>query len=258
MTTATPLTILHPSPKFPRATLIEPTTLGYLYIGAAVHPGAPLVGASEKRTAILALANRWARDLRRVPGVVQVDVFRAIVMPPTGRFSAYLRERHGAVHVANFDVIVLIQASSPERAREVESGPAFVALRKVLETGADDVRVIAARNVRRMGDVDMTRPGLFLFNHFAAADPEVMLELWEYLAGWYAVETGLDNSVAMAPLEGEFPDYTIINWARWDSWALPHFWRQLSRPSFWRYVTANLDANHAASMPIYCRRVEAA
>jgi hypothetical protein len=33
-----------------------------------------------------------------------------------------------------------------------------------------------------------------------------------------------------------------------------HFRHQLSKKSFWRYVTPNLDANHAAGMPIYCRR----
>jgi hypothetical protein len=254
MSTATALKLLHPSPKFPRATLIEPTTLGYLYVTAVVKPGAPLVRASTKRTALLTETNRHADVLRRVPAVVQVDVFRAIVMPPTGRFSAYLKEREGAVHVANFDVIILVQTNSPDSTHVIETTPAFIALREALEKKSDDVRVIAARNIRRIGDVDTTRPGLFLFNHFAAADPEVMVELWEYLAGWYAVATGLNNSVAMTPLEGEASDYTIINWARWDSRPLPHFWRQLSRPSFWRYVTANLDANHAAAMPIYCRR----
>ena len=34
---------------------------------------------------------------------------------------------------------------------------------------------MVARNVRRIGDVDTTRQGLFLFNHFAAGDPAVML-----------------------------------------------------------------------------------
>ena len=29
--------------------------------------------------------------------------------------------------------------------------------------------------------------------------------------------------------------------------------RQLSKRSFWRYVVANLDANDAAAMPVYCR-----
>jgi hypothetical protein len=103
------------------------------------------------------------------------------------------------------------------------------------------------------GDIRTMKKGLFLFNHFAADDAGVMLQLWDYLAGWYAVETGLDNSVAMVPLDGEKSDYAIVNWARWDVSPLQHFWHQLSKRSFWRYVTANLEANRAGSMPIYCR-----
>jgi hypothetical protein len=110
-----------------------------------------------------------------------------------------------------------------------------------------------ARNARRIGDVDTSTQGLFLFNHFVADNSRVMLPLWERLAAWYVAETGLKNSVALVPEAGERFDYQIVNWARWDSSPLPHFWRQLSKRSFWRYVTANLDANHAASMPVYCR-----
>src|SRR5262249_58151303 len=92
--------------------------------------------------------------------------------------------------------------------------------------GARAVRVMTARNARRIADVKIDRRGLFLFNHFAADDPAVMLELWEYLAGWYVAETGLRNSVAMVPLEGERSDYAIVNWARWDESPPRPFWRQ--------------------------------
>jgi hypothetical protein len=78
-----------------------------------------------------------------------------------------------------------------------------------------------------------------------------MLELWDYLAGWYAAETGLRTSVALMPVASEPDDFTIVNWARWDVHPLRHFWHQLSKRGFWKYVTANLDANQAASMPIY-------
>jgi hypothetical protein len=57
-----------------------------------------------------------------------------------------------------------------------------------------------ARNVWRIADVDTSRGGLFLFNHFVAGDRQVILDLWDYLADWYRVETGLDNSVALGPL----------------------------------------------------------
>ena len=53
---------------------------------------------------------------------------------------------------------------------------------------------VAARNVRRVGDVDKTRPGLFLFNYFAGDDPALAVEVRDYPASWYEAETGLDNS----------------------------------------------------------------
>jgi hypothetical protein len=149
--------------------------------------------------------------------------------------------------------MILIQARSPIAAREVQLTPAYQSLTDNLRGRAKRMHIVRARNVRRIGDVDLRRKGLFLFNHFAAADPEVMLELWEYLAGWYVAETVLRNSVALGPLEGEPSDYAIINWARWDASPLTHFWSQLSKRSFWKYVAANLNANRATAMPIYCR-----
>jgi hypothetical protein len=54
-------------------------------------------------------------------------------------------------------------------------------------------------------------------------------------------------------LPRELADFTIVNWARWDVHPLRYFWHQLSKRSFWKFVTANLDAHHAASRPIYRR-----
>jgi hypothetical protein len=148
---------------------------------------------------------------------------------------------------------ILIQTRSPAAAEDLQQTPAYRALIDTLLESARTVSVIAARNVKRIGDVDTSHQGLFLFTHFVAEDPIVMRQLWDYLSGWYVVETGLDNSVAMAPLEGQRSDYAIVNWARWDDEALPHFFHQLSKRSFWKYVVGNLEANRAASMPIYCR-----
>ncbi|HZO26260.1 MAG TPA: hypothetical protein VFH48_09755 [Chloroflexota bacterium] len=55
------------------------------------------------------------------------------------------------------------------------------------------------------------------------------------------------------PIERSKSDYTIVNWARWDENPLLHFWHQLSKRRFWSYVAANLEENHAGSMPVYCR-----
>ena len=115
------------------------------------------------------------------------------------------------------------------------------------------MHVIAARNAKRIGDVDKTRPGLFLFNYFVGDDTQVALQLWDYLAGWYEVETGLDNSTLLVPMEGERSDYLAINNARWDGSLLRFLWRQMSKKSFRDYMLANLDSNRVGAMPVLYR-----
>jgi hypothetical protein len=250
------LHLVHADLGHAKAELITPRRSGYLYIAASVHPGAvPIVLPNRARTQLLRQLRRAARDLEQVEGVVRATVFRAIVRPPTARFSKYLQRRKGTLREADFDVIMLIETTSPAEARSVRETQAYLKLIEVLQTSAHSLYVMAARNGRRINDVQLERRGLFLFNHFAADDPATMLQLWDHLAGWYVAETGLRNSVALVPLEGERTDYAIVNWAEWDTGPLHHFWKQLSKPSFWRFVTANLEANRSASMPIYCRLV---
>jgi hypothetical protein len=94
---------------------------------------------------------------------------------------------------------------------------------------------------------------VFLFNYFVGDDPDVVLNLWDYLAGWYAVETGLDNSTLLVPLEGERSDYVAINSARWDGNPLGFVLQQATKESFRSYVLANLEANHVGAMPVLYR-----
>jgi hypothetical protein len=115
------------------------------------------------------------------------------------------------------------------------------------------MHVAAHCGERRIADVDAAHPGQLLLDHFAADDPDVMLDLWEYLSGWYAVETGLDNSVALTPIDRSRSDDAIVNWARWDERPRLHVWHQLSKRSCWSYVTTNLETKHAGSMPVHCR-----
>ena len=77
------------------------------------------------------------------------------------------------------------------------------------------------------------------------------LQLWDSLAGWYAAETGLDNSTLLEPI-GE-ADYVFVDHARRDA-SLPRLMlRQLTKPSFRTWVLANLQANQTIAMPILHR-----
>jgi hypothetical protein len=155
--------------------------------------------------------------------------------------------------VAHFDVVVLVETTTPGSVREVQASPAYQALVETLQSHARKLHVLAARNVKRIGDVDRARKGLFLFNYFVGDDPQITLQLWDYLADWYEVETGLATSVLLAPLEGEGSDYRIINYAQWDAGLLRLVWQQLSKKSFRNYMLANLTANRVGAMPIMYR-----
>jgi hypothetical protein len=154
---------------------------------------------------------------------------------------------------ARFDVVVLVETTAPQTAREVQATSAYQALHDLLRDQARRLHVIAARNLKRVGDVDKRRPGTFLFNYFVGDDPQVVVALWDWLAGWYQTETGMDNSTLLAPLEDQPSDYVVINHARWDGNLLSFMARQFTKKSFRSYMVANLDAHNVGAMPILYR-----
>jgi hypothetical protein len=244
------LRIVNPQPKYPPVKLIEPPSLGYLHVAAAVDPPRgriPFPGNSPQKAALLTRLRSLARELENLGAVQRATVYRAIlVAPPAG----YARQQ--ATHVARYDVVVLIETTSPEVLGGVQATEPYMLLVEAVTQAATDVHVMTAHCPKRVGDVDKTRQGLFLFNYFVADDAGVALQLWDYLAGWYAVETGLRNSTVLEPL-GQ-ADYVFVNHARWDD-SLPRFMlHQLTKPSFRSYLLANLQANRTGAMPILYRR----
>lgn len=238
------LQIVNPRPKYQRVKLIDPPPLGYIHISAAVDlpPGRiPLPPRSSKRAALLTRLKAFARQLETLATVEKATVYRGILVPPAG---GYARQ---AAHPARYDVVVLVETTSPEVIEEVQTSEPYRQLVEAMTAAATDMHVMAAYCPKRIGDVDKTRPGLFLFNYFVAEDREVALELWDYLADWYAVETGLDNSTLLEPIDKA--DYVFVNHARWDS-SLPRVMlEQFLKPTFWTYVLANLRANRVGAMP---------
>jgi hypothetical protein len=242
------LELVNPQPRYAKVTLIEPSPLGYIHVAAAVDPPRgriPFPGRSPQKAALLTRLRSLARQLERLGTVERVTVYRAIlVAPPAGSAKQ-------APHLARYDVVVLIETTSPEVLGEVQATEPYRLLVEAVTEAATEVHVMTARCPKRVGDVDKTRQGLFLFNYFVAEDAAVALQLWDYLAGWYAVETGLDNSTLLAPLGDA--DFVFVNHARWDD-SLPRFLlRQLTKPSFRSYLLANLQANRTGAMPILYR-----
>ena len=246
------LRIVNPDPKYSTVTLIPPTTLGYVHLAAEVRPPprpGPVIRTPRQKAELIGGLKVLARQLEPVAGVEKVTIYTATVMAPA---SGYVRQHKDQVRPARFDIVVLVETTAPEAAREVQTTPAYQALHDLLSGQARRLHVIAARNLKRVGDVDKTRPGTFLFNYFVGDDPEVVVALWDYLGGWYQTETGLDNSTLLAPLEDEASDYVVINHARWDS-LLGFAVRQFRKKSFRTYVVANLDAHNVGAMPILYR-----
>ena len=242
------LHIVNENPKYPPVRLIEPTTLGYIHLAAVVQPRrAPFVPMGREKAQLLARLKHLAQQLEQLDTVEKVTVFHAIVIAPPG---GYVKQHRDAIHLPRYDIVVLVETTSPEAAYQVQKMAAYTALVATLRSKANDLHIVVACNVKRVGDVKKHRKGVFLFNYFVGEDPQVTLALWDYLAGWYAVETGMDNSTLLLPLEGERSDYTIINHAHWNG-LLSFMWQQMTKRSFRTYMQANLDVNHVGAMPIF-------
>jgi hypothetical protein len=244
--------LVNKNPRYGRAHLIEPAPLGYLHLAADVeapHRPGPVLRRSRDKQQLFGVLKWQARRLARLEAVETVTVYDALMfLPPSG--DGALRS---AMRPAWFDVVILVETVSPDAAREVRAAPAYQELACALTEKARRVHQIAARNVRRVGDVDKSQPGLFVFNYLAGDDPDLAVELWEYLSGWYEAETGLHSATLLAPLEAEQSGYVLINHAKWDGSLAEFAARQLPKRTFRSYLLANLKANHMAAMPVLYR-----
>ncbi len=250
----TELQLVYFDRNYPPVKLIEPTTLGYIHIAAEVQPRSLpfslFMPQRREKSELLTELKALAHPLEQLDAVEKVTVFHAGVVLPIERLP-YIKQRKDSIRIPRFDIVVLIETKSVLATREVQTTPAYRALVDTLTSKAEHMHIITARNAKRIADVDKTVPGLFLFNYFVADDVEVMLQLWDYLAGWDAVETGMDNSTLLVPLDGERSDYLAINHARWDVSLLRIVWRQFSRATFGIYVQENLEANRVGSLPVW-------
>jgi hypothetical protein len=243
------LQIVNADPKYTLVKLVEPTALGYIHIAAEMHPRAvPLLPNPRAKSMLLAELKALAHRLQQFDAAVRVSVFDSTGYSP---LSPDLQQRADAIHIARFDIVVLIETTSPATARELQTTAVYQTLLETVRHEATSVHVIAARTAKQIGDVDKARSGAFRFTYFVADDADVMLQLWDYLAGWYAVETGLANASLLVPLHGERSDYVGIEYAGLGGRSLV---RQMRTKSFRTYLQANLAANRVGAMPVLYQR----
>ena len=248
----TELNIVNKHLQFKKVSLIAPSGNYFLHIAAEIdHPLLPFfITTSERKKKLIEHSKKWCGELQKDKDVVSAVVFKAILIPPgKGRF---LKEREGKVHIAKFDIAILIEATCLEVIERIRNSNEFRVLESDLRDAASYYHTCTAGNVRRINKVDHNRQGVFLFNYFFADKLEQNIGVWEYTAGWFEQETKLDNSTVLLPTDPKQSQYTIINHCRWDKLSdiLPSL---IFKPSFRSYVLDNFYANHVAAIPVLYR-----
>jgi hypothetical protein len=160
------LTVVNHHLQFPTVRLIEQTTSTYLHIAAEVDTRLPFLPGSRTKKQLIARCKGWCAQLAREPGVIDASVFTAILIPPIP--EDFLAKRRDSVHVARFDVSVLIECKNTEVLDAICRLPAYSEMERTIRAAASYVHVISATNPRHIGPVDHARQGVFLFNYFFA------------------------------------------------------------------------------------------
>ncbi|MBF6298589.1 hypothetical protein IU459_13710 [Nocardia amamiensis] len=236
------------------APLVEPSATGYLLLAAEVDRRPMFLPPSRVKARLIRETKAAAAELEQLPEVVRATVFQGFAHLIFGEDHALLRRAvaAGQLRRARYDLVILVEVIDPAAVDVLRRHAAYRRLSGLVEAAARRTFEVAADNPRNMGDVDATRQGVFLFNFFYGQDEKELVPVWEYTAGWWGVNTGLDNSRVMRPLEGEPRDYGIINHCRWDRLrdVAP---KMIFRPSFRRFVLANFAANNISAQPTLYR-----
>jgi hypothetical protein len=235
----------------PKAQLVEPKSSGFIHLAAEIDRIWPFgIGpVSRAKRDSVARASALAEALEELESVISAKVFVArFIVPAQGD---HLNDRT-RVHAARFDLSVLLETVDGPSAAELQAHDLYRQLVAALDMHSSYTHIVRASNACSLGEVDTRHDGVFLFNHFYADDPAVLIPVFEYTAGWFQAKTGLDNSTLLLPVEGEESQYGIINHARWDHWR--DFFPDLRfRPSFRKFVLANFYANGIVPIPILYR-----
>jgi len=244
------LKIVGPTGRFPKVTLVDPTTSSYLIFALEIDHRLPVTYflESHAKKAAIVLVKAAAKRLDSNPDVIDATVFKTLIAPP-GR-GDYLKQRPN-VPIARFDLVMLVELSNNQAAQALRSGAEWTGLMDGTAALARKSLVLSMTNARQIGPVDHSRDGVFLFNYFYADDLGQNLAVWNYTAGWFQDQTGLDNSTLLVPDTDQGADYTVINHCRWDR--LRDIIPALFRHSFKTYVEDNFTANRTAPIPILYR-----
>ena len=249
------LKIVNSDLNYAPVSLIEPSESYYLHLALEIDKTVTpfyLFNSLRKKN-MIKKCKQFCDQLLTNEEVLDANVFEALLIPP-GK-GKYIAENETKIHVAKFDLVLLVEVASKEALLKIEEDQDFLELRTYLKENSNHFYQTQTKNARRIGAVDHSRQGVFLFNYFFAEDVEQNLEVWNYTAGWFEKETNLDNSTLLLPLKNESSDYTVINHCRWDNLRaiIPSL---LFKKTFNTYVLDNFYENKVGAMPILYRLVQ--
>ncbi|MEP0008545.1 MAG: hypothetical protein ABJF72_05095 [Balneola sp.] len=234
--------------KFDKVSLVEPSKSHYLLLAAEIDRSLLpfFLFTSSKKKELLTYSKSACRELKLIDGVESAVIFKASLIPPG---KGKLLEERPDVHIAKYDLVVLIETESESIAENIKSNKLYTDLKKKISEAANNTLYLSASNVKKIDSVDHNRQGVFLFNFFYADNVQQNIGIWEYTAGWFQQETGLDNSTVLLPDNPGKSDYKIINHCRWDSFSniLPSL---IFKKTFKTYVLDNFYENNVAAIPI--------
>jgi len=245
------LEVTGPTSRFPPATLTEPAPSGYFLMALEIDHRPPLghFVESDRKKEAMAFLKETAETLADRGDVVDAAAFKAILTPP-GR-GELLRDRPD-IPVARYDAVLLAEFERPDDARDFRGDDEGHNLEETADRFAEQTMTLTATNVRRIGPVDHSQDGVFMFDYVYADQLERGLAVWEHTAGWFQDQAELDNATLLQPDPGQDSAYTVINHCRWD-----HL-RDVLRPmvfdlGFHSYVAETFRLNRTAPMPILYR-----
>ena len=236
--------------------LKPPNSFGYLHLAAEVERPGLFSSDSSVKKALLSELLVLCKALKSESGLVQrADVFNAFIIPPGAKEGREVIERNGyKVHIAAFDIVVLIECASVEDAVMTRDSENFKKMNRLLEEKSKYFQSITAKNPKRIDEVDKDTKGIFLFNYFFSKDTQPLLDVWEYTAGWWTKKANLTNSTPLQPIE-EGSEYSLINHCRWNKLmdVLPSL---LFKPTLKQFVLKNFTVNEIVAMPILYKVVQ--
>lgn len=227
-----------------------PNSYGYIQFAAEVEIPRPFLSNSASKNALLSELKVLCGELKSSSSSIRrADLFDAFILPPGAKPGLELIEKKGYdVHLAKFDIVILIECVSVDDALSVRDSSGVKKIEQLLNDNATYTHSMVAKNANRIDEVSKDTNGIFLFNYFYTEDTQTLLDVWEFTAGWWTAKANLTNSTPIQPVE-DGSQYNLVNHCRWDKLidVLPSL---IFKPSLNNFVLKNFTVNNIVAMPI--------